>query len=357
MTYLDKLLKQYGVDSVEGLQQALGMNSKREQDDRARMSEMQAAAAKYRAPQSEEYTCATCRGMGWVKLNVGVNHPQFGKLVACTNLDCDRQAAYRRERAQKIMSDYDDMPREYAELTFESFAALHPRQRQGKELAAAAARYLAEHAQSAFWLSDVIESMSGVSGVERLEPNFDSDNAADYVERLAFFDDSGGSRERVVLPNSYGSSLVLSSPSKGVGKTGLAVAAYNALVERGYTCAFIHFPTLLDRVRRSYGSSYNGPGAETLLLPVRDADVLILDEFGVVEGKRASDHTLKIVQDNIITPRFNAYHSKPLVITTNHTQKTFVAQFDELAASRVFKMAHWLSVGGMTLRRFNHGVN
>jgi len=72
--------------------------------------------------------------------------------------------------------------------------------------------------------------------------------------------------------------LLLTGPV-GVGKTHLAVSILKGLAERGFTCLFYEFGTLLKEIQDSYN-----PNTKTselgVLRPVLDADVLVLDELG-----------------------------------------------------------------------------
>ena len=66
----------------------------------------------------------------------------------------------------------------------------------------------------------------------------------------------------------------------GVGKTHLAVSILKGLTERGFTCLFYEFGTLLKEIQDSYN-----PATKTselgVLAPVLNAEILVLDELGV----------------------------------------------------------------------------
>ena len=67
--------------------------------------------------------------------------------------------------------------------------------------------------------------------------------------------------------------------SVGVGKTHLAVSILKGLTERGFSCLFYEFGSLLKEIQDSYNA--NTQSSELgVLTPVLNADVLVLDELG-----------------------------------------------------------------------------
>ncbi|HVF31108.1 MAG TPA: ATP-binding protein, partial [Pyrinomonadaceae bacterium] len=65
----------------------------------------------------------------------------------------------------------------------------------------------------------------------------------------------------------------------GVGKTHLAVSILKGLSERGFSCLFYEFGTLLKEIQDSYNP--NTKASElAVLAPVLNAEVLVLDEVG-----------------------------------------------------------------------------
>ncbi len=166
-----------------------------------------------------EEVCPLCKGIGYLRADVPVGHPDFGRLVPCT---CRlAELAERRVAALRTLSDLDILSR----MTFETFApeghGLPPDKRDNLRWAYEEARTFAERPEG--WL---------------------------------------------VLKGGY-----------GCGKTHLAAAIANSCVERGQPVLFITIPDLLDHLRATFvPSSPIAYGAR--FEEVRTASVLILDDLG-----------------------------------------------------------------------------
>ncbi|HWQ29146.1 MAG TPA: ATP-binding protein [Dehalococcoidia bacterium] len=117
--------------------------------------------------------------------------------------------------------------------------------------------------------------------------------------------------------------LVLTGAS-GCGKTHIAAAVANRLIERGQPALFVVVPDLLDHLRAAYA-----PDAELsydqLFEQVRNAPVLILDDLGTQSATPWAQE--KLFQ--LINHRFNA--RLPTIVTTNLT----LEQFDERLRTRL----------------------
>lgn len=102
--------------------------------------------------------------------------------------------------------------------------------------------------------------------------------------------------------------LVFTGPT-GVGKTHLAVAALQGLVERGFDCLFIDFRELLQQIRESFDPVSDNTQLG-LLQPVIETEVLLLDELVVA---KLTDWVKEMLA-YIINSRYN--QKKVLLITT-----------------------------------------
>jgi DNA replication protein DnaC len=104
--------------------------------------------------------------------------------------------------------------------------------------------------------------------------------------------------------------ILLLTGTYGCGKTHLAMAIGNALLERGVAAAFYTVPDLLTTMHASLISDY-GEGYDRLLRQLRDVDVLILDDLGAERTtSRRSEHLF-----NVLNTRYQ--YGTPLIITSN----------------------------------------
>jgi DNA replication protein DnaC len=112
-------------------------------------------------------------------------------------------------------------------------------------------------------------------------------------------------------PGASDRGLLLMGPS-GVGKTHLAVAALKELVKRGHAGLFCDYRELLKEIQASYN-----PASETtemsILEPVRNVEVLILDDLGAT---KPSDWVRDIV-GIVLNARYN--EKRTTIITTNYS--------------------------------------
>ncbi|MEX2246703.1 MAG: ATP-binding protein [Dehalococcoidia bacterium] len=198
----------------------------------------------------DEGVCPLCRGARFVRLRVEREHPDFGRAVPC-RCASEESEAQRGERLHRY-AQIGALER----LTFRNLIArgrsAHPRDQEPYRRCVDDARAFAE------------------------------------------------------APDGW---LLLSGTS-GCGKTHIAAAIVNRMLERGQPALFVVVPDLLDHLRAAYA-----PGAEMgydeLFERVRNTPVLVLDDLGTQAPTPWAQE--KLFQ--IVNHRFNL--RLPTVVTTN----------------------------------------
>jgi DNA replication protein DnaC len=116
---------------------------------------------------------------------------------------------------------------------------------------------------------------------------------------------------------------LLISGAVGVGKTYLLSGIAYELLVRGISVRFIDFFQLLAALRSSYSS---GKGEKDVMEPLRNVDVLIIDEM----GKGRNTEWEQTVLDSLVMERYNS--NRIIIAATNHPlftdQKTQPVQLD-----------------------------
>jgi len=194
--------------------------------------------------------CPHCGGLGYVRIDRPLGDPAFGKveICSCRNEEVSQQARKQLYAISRLQ--------ELKGLTFENF---EPRGRVGL-----AARQ-ADSLEQAFSQAQVFaQSLEGW----------------------------------LLLQGGYGS-----------GKTHLAAAIANFAVQIGLPTIFITVPDLLDTLRYSF--SAEGDSFEQRFEDIRNAPLLILDDFGTQNATAWAQE--KLFQ--IINYRYT--NNLPLVVTTN----------------------------------------
>lgn len=163
--------------------------------------------------------CPTCKGAGFVRRDVPIGHPDFGRPIACT---C-QQAAKEQVRKERLLRLSNLGP--LSRMTFETFKP------DGYGLRAAPRRSL----QIA------------------------------YQTAQQFANNPDG---WLVLVGGY-----------GCGKTHLAAAIANTCLVRGDAVLFVIVPDLLDHLRAAF-SPGSATSYDQRFEEVRDAKLLILDDLG-----------------------------------------------------------------------------
>lgn len=216
--------------------------------------------------------CPHCGGVGYLRADVPVGHPGFGKLEIC---NCRRANLTDAVRERLFALSHLD---ELKELTFESF---EPRGRKGLgELQSASLEAAYNHARH-------------------------------YAQKLNGW---------LLLQGGYGS-----------GKTHLAAAVANFVVGLGVPTLFLTVPDLLDALRYAYDAE--DTTFEERFDQIRNAKLLVLDDFGTQNATGWAQEKLfqiinyryinklsTVITTNLsldeIEPRIRSRFSDPELVTT-----------------------------------------
>ncbi len=205
--------------------------------------------------QATPETCARCNGAGFLRYDVPFGHPNFGKLHPCGCKTHEVSAS----RANK----------------FRQLSHLGP----------------LEHKNFANF-----DLRKGTSAFSR--------DALQVAQRVA--------QEFAAAPHGW---LVLTGPS-GTGKSHLAAAITNAILDRQEGALWVFVPDFLDHLRTTF-SPQSGVSYDELFTTVRDAPVLVLDDLGAQSTSPWAEEKLY----QILSHRYDA--RKPTVITTSKLIDTF----------------------------------
>lgn len=137
----------------------------------------------------------------------------------------------------------------------------------------------------------------------------------------------------------------------GVGKTHLAVSILKALTERGFSCLFYEFGSLLKQIQDSYNP--NTQSSELKILNnLFEAEVLVLDEIG---ASKPTDW-VRDTMAHVINTRYN--DRKLTIFTTNYLDErksdkdeTLEERIGVRLRSRLFEMCKTVKIDGHDFRK------
>lgn len=174
-------------------------------------------------PEPEPATvCLHCRGAGYLRRDVPVEHPQFGELVVC---ECT--AAELSQKRQQILVRGSRLDK-LRHLTFDNWESKY------------------------------------VGAPPMNSPDAAYHTARMYVENLSL----------------EGRPWLFFLGSVGTGKTRLAAAIGNYRIDRGDPAVFMVVPELLDHLRAAY-SPDSKIGYDELFESLKNTPLLIMDELGM----------------------------------------------------------------------------
>jgi DNA replication protein DnaC len=129
----------------------------------------------------------------------------------------------------------------------------------------------------------------------------------------------------------------------GTGKTRLAASIVRALVEREAAAVFQSVPSLLTRIRGSYGQS--GERESQLLEALMDADLVVLDDIGV---EKVTDWVLDRLYV-IIDSRY--LRRAPVIVTSNLMPDDLADRIGQRLVDRLVEMCKPIRFQGESERR------
>lgn len=139
--------------------------------------------------------------------------------------------------------------------------------------------------------------------------------------------------------------------SVGVGKTHLAVSILKGLTERGFSCLFYEFGSLLKEIQDSYNPSTQSSELG-VLAPVLNTDVLVLDELG---ASKPTDW-VRDTMAHVINTRYN--DKKLTVFTTNYAderrnerEEVLEDRIGTRLRSRLYEMCKTVMMDGKDFRK------
>ena len=169
---------------------------------------------------SEADSCPVCGGVGFLRADLPLGHPDFGKAIPCHCKQKERQA--RRKRRLQRVSDLDALGR----FTFDGFN----------------------------------------SDLSWLPPHKRESLVRAFEVALAFAEQPEG--------------WLLFTGGYGCGKTHLAAAIANQRIEQDQAAIFVVVPDLLDHLRMTFGPN-SDVRYDDLFDEVRNTSLLVLDDLGV----------------------------------------------------------------------------
>ena len=205
--------------------------------------------------------CPRCGGVGWLRRDVPVGHPEFGQPLPCA---CRAQVLKQQRLAR--LYDLSRLGEHLRQMTFQTF------------------------------LTDDIPYDGGALSSERHREEIARNLRRAVSTARHFAEDPRG---WLVLFGDY-----------GCGKTHLAVAIANQRIAQGEPVLFQVVPDLLDHLRATFA-----PGStvtyDDLFEEVRSSALLILDDLGAHSSSPWAEE--KLFQ--IVNHRYN--RQLPTVVTTN----------------------------------------
>lgn len=262
-----------------------------------------------------EIQCAYCGDFGMVRADVPLDHPMFGKMLPCPNPDCVVSKERTKAQWQKRLI-LSRLPERYERCTFASW-------KRALSEEALDAKLLPFEAARAFCSDGSRVDLYAICTALEIEWDMTLDSRP---------------KNSLVFHGDY-----------GVGKTGLAAAAFNCLMKKGIPGMYIDTGDLFLDVQATFRADADETTKEAMLR-YKEAPLLFIDDLQVLND---SDFRIETIEA-IIRHR----HAKflPTLITTNLSQNRFRDLWQGPAAHRLAQMAHWVLVPPPVLRVMNPSI-
>jgi DNA replication protein DnaC len=113
--------------------------------------------------------------------------------------------------------------------------------------------------------------------------------------------------------NTEGFNSLIFKGDYGIGKSHLTKAIADVVKEKGYTVIYIDIPSLMKKIRNTYGNK--AVSEEEIYQAIDKADLVVFDDLGAERVKKDDDGSSWVGE--VLFQMFTSRTSKPKLITTN----------------------------------------
>ena len=144
---------------------------------------------------------------------------------------------------------------------------------------------------------------------------------------------------------------ILFMGSVGVGKTHLSVGIMRGLMEKGISCRFYEYRSLLKEIQNSYNPNTNASEMD-ILAPIIECEVIVMDELGAAKPSEWVQDIIGL----IINARYN--EKRFTILTTNYiddrqssVEETLGDRIGARLRSRLYQMCKTVQMDGEDYRQ------